>query len=472
MTDTPNGPAVAITPDLLRARHEREAADRVYNDALTALDRAIQHLREFPGAPAPMDASRLASLNERWQLLASRPFLGGRWLKPIRKLVWEMLEPLWARQEQFNATLVDHLNRNADSQRQTSAALADLLRLVREELTRLVAFESKLVQYAQTITAYVDTKDRSVEALPLALHSAFEAAADELDLRWESFAAQHRRFQNEIDEIRATSGVANHAIQTLKRAIERLAASDRSATGPAGTPPVTTTFTLDSYKYVGFEDHFRGAPLEIRDRLQAYVPTFSGCSDVLDIGCGRGEFLDLLREHGVTARGVDLNDEMVAICRSRGLDAGTMDALSYLQAQPDGSLGGLFGAQVVEHLDPDYLLRLLDTAYHKLRPGSPVVLETINPACWFAFFSSYIRDITHVRAIHPDTLRYLLVASGFQQLDIRYAAPYPESSKLQPVDVPPGSPLAPAAAVFNENAAKLNALLFTYLDYAAIAKRA
>ena len=157
---------------------------------------------------------------------------------------------------------------------------------------------------------------------------------------------------------------------------------------------------------------------------------------MLDIGCGRGEFLDMLRERGISARGVDLNPEMAAICRDRGLDATAGDALSYLLAQPDGSLGGLFAAQVVEHLEPDYLLRLLDAAYHKLRPGSKIVLETINPACWYAFFASYIRDITHVQPLHPDTLRYLLVASGFQRVDIRYSAPVPDESKLQPVAAP------------------------------------
>src|SRR5581483_4563074 len=119
---------------------------------------------------------------------------------------------------------------------------------------------------------------------------------------------------------------------------------------------------LNSYKYVGFEDRFRGARSDIRDRMRSYVPEFDGCSDVLDIGCGRGEFLELLRERQVTSKGVDLNAEMVGICRSRGLDVTLSDALSFMQGLADGSLGGLFGAQVVEHLEPDYLLRLLDTA--------------------------------------------------------------------------------------------------------------
>jgi O-antigen chain-terminating methyltransferase len=116
-------------------------------------------------------------------------------------------------------------------------------------------------------------------------------------------------------------------------------------------------------------------------------------------------------------------------------------------------------------------MRALDVAFHKLRPGSPIVLETINPGCWFAFFSSYIRDITHVRPLHPDTLKYLTLASGFQQAEIRYAAPFPNASKLQPVPVPDGTTPSESVAVFNENVQKLNDLLFTYLDYAVIARK-
>jgi hypothetical protein len=98
------------------------------------------------------------------------------------------------------------------------------------------------------------------------------------------------------------------------------------------------------------------------------------------------------------------------------------------------------------------------------------VLETINPACWYAFFSSYIRDITHVRPLHPDTLQYLVTASGFQKVSVRYTAPFPEPSKLQTVLSSPGR-LDSVESVFNENVRKLNDLLFTYLDYAAIGER-
>jgi hypothetical protein len=160
---------------------------------------------------------------------------------------------------------------------------------------------------------------------------------------------------------------------------------------------------------------------------------------------------------------------MVQVCRDKGLQADAGDALSVLHALPDGSLGGLFAAQVVEHLEPSYLAAFLDAAFDKLRPGAPIVLETINAASWFAFFESYIRDITHVRPLHPDTLKYLLVATGFHRVDVRYRVPYPEHEKLQ--SIPYNATLADSVETLNANVEKINRLLFTHLDYAAIGYR-
>ena len=100
-----------------------------------------------------------------------------------------------------------------------------------------------------------------------------------------------------------------------------------------------------------------------------------------------------------------------------------------LQGLPDESLGGLIAVQVIEHLEPAYLTQMLALAFDKVRPGGRIVLETINPACWVAFFESFIRDLTHVKPIHPETLQYLLQASGFSNVEIVYRAPIaPEGS--------------------------------------------
>src|SRR5258708_30079906 len=162
---------------------------------------------------------------------------------------------------------------------------------------------------------------------------------------------------------------------------------------------------------------------------------------------------------------------MVEVCRARGLEVAEADVVSYLESQPDASLGGLIAIQVVEHLQPAYLLRFLELAFHKLRPGAPIVLETLNPACWTAFFDSFIRDITHVWPLHPETLRYLVLASGFSAARVEYRSPVAQQDRLQPVAADPGAPSADLAETFNANVEKLNARMFTFLDYAIVGRR-
>jgi SAM-dependent methyltransferase len=467
-----------------RLKRERDEADRLYNEALTKVDAAIQAPHEFPPAPSPFDEHQITPLNERWELLSLKPDEGSGWLKRLRTHAWAMVAPLFERQQAFNSALVDHVNRNVAIHRDMTRALEATMAAVREDHQRFIEYQTLLILYMQQITPYVDTKDRHVAGLMHGLAAGLHGLGEDIQKRWESMLARERRYDSQVNDVRTTLSVLQRAVNTLKREIET------GATGPVGAMGATDATRLsaetssgakagaakqlDSYKYVGFEDQFRGSQLDIRGRVEQYVPLFEGASDVLDVGCGRGEFLDLLRARGISARGVDTNDEMAAVCRERGLEASVGDGLAYLLSVPDGSLGGLFAAQVVEHLEPDYLIQFLDAAYQKLRPGSKIVLETINPACWFAFFSSYIRDVTHVRPLHPDTLQYFLRASGFQDVGVRYTAPYPDEDKLQTVpnsgDGPLGGPTVMEIA-FNDNFRKLNSLLFTYMDYAAIGQR-
>ena len=336
---------------------------------------------------------------------------------------------------------------------------------IRRFLARLVGtqehFNASVVQFVNTLN----------EAAGPAL-----GALDDVERHREALAARERRMETEMarmraehEELRTALGVLRQSNHDLVREIERVRGGAVTAAVASAVSMAQPPVAALSHKYVGFEDQFRGTPEEIRERLVPYADLFVGASDVLDVGCGRGEFLALLAERGVSARGIDVNESMVEVCRQKGLSATREDALAYLRAQPAGSLGGLLAAQVVEHVDPAYLTNLLDAAWAALRPGSVAVIETINPACWFAFFESYIRDITHVRPLHPETLKYLLVASGFEHVEIRFRSPYPEHEKLQRVA---GASLGDAADVLNANAEKINRLLFTHLDYAAVARRA
>ena len=465
--------------EMVRLTQEREAADREYNRTLTDLDASIQTPPELPHPPPPFDDFQVSPINARWQLVAPEgPDLGTGWRGRLNRLVWRLVGPLLERQQSFNAALVDHVNRNVAPAREAHKAAASLIALVGGQLEALETFHSRLIQCLQQITPYVDTKDRFMDGHTRAVAGTLDGVADELRKRWESTVVREQRFVQHVEELRTTVATVQHGLLALTRELERTASGDERAGGSAPGSAARLEAEIDAYTYVGFENLFRGAPEEIRARLVDYVPLFEGASDVLDIGCGRGEFLDLLRERGVGARGLDINTEMVEACRARGLEATVGDAVGQLSGLDDESLGGLFAAQVVEHLEPPYLIRFLELAFRKLRPGSTIVLETINPGCWFAFFDGYIRDITHIRPLHPDTLKYLVTSGGFQRTSIRYSAPYPEHAKLQHVDVSrrpssddPSDALQTAADVLNANVDRLNGLLFTYMDYAAIGQR-
>jgi O-antigen chain-terminating methyltransferase len=323
-----------------------------------------------------------------------------------------------------------------------------------------------LLQFLQLITAFVETKDRQLAADAAARIAALSPALDTLA------------------ELRVQMSIAQRAIEALKRGGATTPAAAVEPNPPSVTPgpqPATRNpQPTDDYKYVGFEDQFRGPDAAIEERVRAYLPIFDGRADVLDIGCGRGELLAVFRSAGITARGIDTNGDMVAIARARGLDVTQADGAGDLAGIADGSLGGLIATQVIEHLEPAYLMRLLDLASQKLRPGAPIVLETINAACWLAFFSSYIRDLTHVRPIHPETLQYLLRASGFARVEIRYSAPVPDHMKMSTIDLPAGvvagsddlsRAVAGVAHALNANAVILNNLMFSHLDFAAVGYR-
>ena len=392
-----------------------------------------------PSRPAPIpppDRQQIERLNVTFNLTAFSP--ASNWRRRLVRHVDYLLSRLLFRQREFNAAVVDHLNRRGVESHEASVRAMDWTE------ARVEGALDELRRYQQSLMAR-DHRNSGALATLTAAH----------------------------EEMRASMSGLHQGVQHLKREVAKLAEGGtmaRAAESAAATDslPVSRE-SLDSHQYVGFEDQFRGSQEDIHKRVSGYLPFFRGARDVLDIGCGRGEFLKLLLDEGVTARGIDVNGAMVDVCRQQGLDASNADALVYLRAQPNGSLGGLFAAQVVEHLEPAYLTALLGEAFEKLRPGAPIVLETINPACWFAFFESYIRDITHVRPLHPDTLKYLLIASGFQHVDIKYSAPYPEHDKLQPIAS--HASLGNAVDTLNANVERLNRLLFTWLDYAAIGRR-
>ena len=215
----------------------------------------------------------------------------------------------------------------------------------------------------------------------------------------------------------------------------------------------------------GFEE----SEEDIKERQRVYVEFFKEAQQVLDIGCGRGEFLELLTEAGIKAKGVDLDLDMVLYCQEKGLDVVREDAYTYLESLPDESLGGLFAAQLVEHLEPTRIIELVNLCQRKLQPGGVLIFETPNPACLTVFARSFYMDFSHIRPIHPEAMKFLFESAGFQNLQVKFSSPVEPSMRI-----PPLSGIAADAQVteeFNRGIERLNELLYGFQDYAVIGRK-
>jgi len=291
-------------------------------------------------------------------------------------------------------------------------------------------------------------------------------------MRWyvEPLAADQRVFNDSVlklvdalsERADASAAAREEAERLVRELEERLARLERR--GPAaGAPPPATVATQPAAAavpdYFAFESRMRGSIESIRERQRRYVDDLRQNAPVLDIGCGRGELLGLLREAGVDARGIDADADMVAYARGDGLEVEQADLTTYLEAAADGSLGAIFMGQVVEHLPAPTLVRALRLAGAKLRPGGVLIAETINPLSPIAL-RNYFADLTHAQPLVPETLELLARQSGFAETEIRFLNE-PAERLTEPDD-----------PVIAANVRRLNDLLFAPLDYALVARTA
>lgn len=224
-----------------------------------------------------------------------------------------------------------------------------------------------------------------------------------------------RLFDALSDRVDAAERRAQAAERRAAELEERLLRLERRpAAAPASVARQPRADALPDY--FAFEARMRGSVDDVRERQRPYVERLQGHAPVLDLGCGRGELLVLLRDAGIEASGADANADMVAYARSEGLEVEQADALDALSARADGSLGAVTALQVVEHLPPVTLLRLLDLAHAKLRPGGVFILETIDPST-VAGLRNYYADLTHVQPLVPETLELLVRGAGFRETE-------------------------------------------------------
>ncbi|WP_406857267.1 class I SAM-dependent methyltransferase [Alsobacter sp. KACC 23698] len=314
----------------------------------------------------------------------------------------------------FFAPLMPLLVKPATDRRLADLAVKhlELIAAVNASLTAvrksLVEFETRLDEAnREAAAARVQSKlamDRSQAAIDQAQAAEASASRDAADAR-----AGRRLLAEEARQLRTLSDALRAGPAGLERAKSALDSLDDHA--------------LDSL-YLGFENRFRGPTEEIARRAQRYLPIFTQNAAVaaggvvLDIGCGRGEWLTQLTRAGVGARGVDLNVAMVEEAQGLGHDVVAGDAIAYLEGLPEGSLGAVTGFHIVEHLSFPQLVRLFDGALRALMPGGAVMFETPNPENLVVGACTFHYDPTHNKPLPPDLLRFVAEARGYQAVRV------------------------------------------------------
>jgi SAM-dependent methyltransferase len=290
---------------------------------------------------------------------------------------------------------------------------------------------------------------RRFNASVLKLADAFSARADA------GLASLSRRLDELDPRVEGQARRSNELEERLTR-LERRERGSARRPAPLALPaePQGQPVFPD---YFAYESRMRGATELVREKQRGYVEDFRGTAPVVDLGCGRGEFLLLLREAGIEAKGVDVEADMVAYARGEGLEVELTGAIEYLEGLADGSLGGIFAAQLLEHLPASTVVRLLELAAVTLRSGGLLVAETINPLSPIAL-RNYFADLTHAQPLVPETLELLARQAGFASVETRFLNE-PEEKLVEPAD--------PTIAA---NVRRLNELLFAPLDYAIVAR--
>ncbi len=413
--------------DRVRARHPETSAGPV--DIPLADLMPLVHARDAAlgkvaaiGTVNPRAGGVVNSLVQGWKRFVARV------------LDWHVRE-----QVEFNRKIVACVDAAIEAQNDSNRALTEIVsRLaVAEELKDLrnhwadwhLEWEHKLqTNEMQFLRSVADLQgafqyraglmDANYRDLVRSQHADFTGALERsgLDIQ--------KRLWADLERIRLEYDRLIHSELRLIRQRGMLNAPPAMA---ASEPAPAGTSVPVAFDYGRFAERFRGSEDYVKAGQQFYLPYFATCRNVLDIGCGRGEFLEMMLSAGVPARGIDLSQESIALCRHKGLAADAADLFPYLADLPEASLDGIFCSQVVEHLPPERLPEMIKLCASRLARNGVIAIETPNPECLAIFATHFYLDPTHQRPVPHALLAFYFEEFGIGSIEVRRLSPAVES---------------------------------------------
>jgi 2-polyprenyl-3-methyl-5-hydroxy-6-metoxy-1,4-benzoquinol methylase len=421
---SPNRPIQVIDVELLveelKARLERERAAGAYADDLSGV--ALRKL-------APTDAATPlgAAYDSAAPRVRFRPELGFS-SKPV-------IGPVITLVKRFILRLLFHVM--DDLARQTDAALGRVEVALAVQAGELERKSLRLDAESQRLDARVISEVDAREAV-------------QFDVK--SLAEHLTRIDSRLEHLQLESRLAR-----LERARKPTHdAPVRTSAGDANAPEILAP----AFDYEIFESRFRSEE-SVREHQLEYVELMRGKKRVVDLGCGRGELVEMLRSQGISAYGVEIEPDFIALLEEKGIEVVAQDAVTHLEALEPGAVDGVVASHVVEHLSAAALSRLVVLTVEKLPESGILLLETPNPESLIAGSVNFHRDLTHVRPIHPDTLAFLAESAGFSKVEIRRMSPVPDEELLP----------TPSDQSLKEIVQQLNDLIYGYQDYAVVARK-
>jgi len=439
-----------ITADLIKnwIKNNSKNNSETKNEKISAIP------NETLLAVLEIELQKLSNLDDLKSVPFKEVVRGKKSLKKIRKILQQeiydwSLSPILDRQNQYNYGFIEILQNFLKTVESIESKLGSVGSKQESIESKLGSVGSKQESMESKLGS-VGSKQESMESKLGSVGSKQESIESKLG----SVGSKQESIESKLDNLDLESTHTREQLQRkdtqLKKFKNDLIKLRRSS--------YTTDISPSDLNYGSFEDVFRGTTNDVRKKQKGFLKFIKKANNntkkgfFVDIGCGRGEFLEALKENNFPYKGTEIDKQFIKRCKKQGLNVVEKDGLDFLRESSEGRFKGIVSFQVIEHLHPESMIHLIHQSFRTLQKGGVLILETVNPDSLFSLMSFW-KDPTHMHPIPSQVLKFYFQMAGFVDIKILFHEDVPKSQKLV------GN---------NANTKKLNKILFGPRDYAVI----